>query len=173
MNPSKTNRILILAISLLFAYGGKAQGNANNSVPPNVSAAFTTKYPQAQLRHWKEEKSIYMAKFELNGHKYTAIFNAQGNWIETDQNIAWPWHLPEPVKSSFQKSKHGDWNIYEVTHVENPLGTYYQIGVDNANHTVGISHAIVMDSYWLVDIKPDGELIDEKNDSAAPIHNPL
>ena len=163
MKNIKLIKALLIVCLVFYVNHIMAQEKSDQNIPQNVEAAFSAKYPSAKLKNWKKKDNNYTARYVFSGHKYYATFDEQGNWEQTESKIGWPWHLPVTVKAALKKSKHGSWNTYSVKDVEKPTGKYYQILVDNANHPADAFHENGSNMYWVVEVKADGELIDEKN----------
>jgi hypothetical protein len=154
--------LCLISLSSIFS-GALAQGKTNNDVPQNVSAAFKAKYPLAQVKSCKQNKTGYAVKFILDNKKYQAIFDKQGHWSETVSNVSWQWHLPGAVKAGLKKSPHGTWHPYNVNFVEASSGQYYRVMVDNTNHPVAFAHQLVLTEDWEIDVNPSGKVISEKS----------
>lgn len=61
----------------------------NKTVAPNVVvASFSKKFPTAENVVWEKENGIqYEAGFKLSGKNVSAVFNANGSWLETETDI--------------------------------------------------------------------------------------
>jgi hypothetical protein len=153
--------ICLITIFSIFS-GAFAQNPSNNIVPPAVSIAFKTKYPQAQIKSCKRNKSGYEVKFDLDKTKYSALYDQQGNWIKTIANVSWQWHLPKAVKTGLKKSSHGTWHPYDINLVETSGGQYYSVLVNNTNHPIDFAHQLVLTEDWEIDVTPSGKVINEK-----------
>jgi len=153
---------MLCLISLLSVFSGAlAQDKLNNNTQ-NVLAAFKARYPQAQVKGCKQNKTGYDVKFILNNKKYRAMFDQQAHWSETVSNVSWQWHLPSAVKAGLKKSPHASWHPYDVNFVESPSGPYYRVMVDNTNHPVDFAHQVVATQDWEIDVNTDGKVINEK-----------
>jgi putative PepSY-like beta-lactamase-inhibitor len=74
--------------------------HAQTKAPPLVIAAFEKKFADATHVKWgKENAKEYEAGFELKGTKMYANYDLQGNWKETETEIAVT-DLPEAVAKS-------------------------------------------------------------------------
>lgn len=105
---------LILPLSLVqFSYA------QIRSVPSQVTESLKTKYPNAANVTWKDKITSFLAIFDIEGKKYEARFDSNGNWLSTETEIEES-ELPEDVKDGFEKSKYADWSIRNVYNIELP-----------------------------------------------------
>jgi uncharacterized membrane protein YkoI len=114
--------LIVFAIAPLFA-----QKISSDKVPANVLNAFKAKFPAATDVNWGVEKSTdYEAEFKINGEEYSANFNQNGKWLETEMNIDAS-KLPEPVSQTLAKEFAG-FKISEAEKIETPdKGIVYEI----------------------------------------------
>lgn len=79
--------------------------------------ALWMKYPDIQNVSWNtDDHGNQEAEFEMQGEKYRADFDQQGQWIETENSIDYD-DLPEAVKQALKDYDKDD--IAEVEHVDN------------------------------------------------------
>ncbi|MBB3055767.1 PepSY-like domain-containing protein [Mucilaginibacter gotjawali] len=145
---------MVFCTSLIFA-----QANNKNEVPANVQAAFTAKYPNAQVKDWEAVNEQFTAKAKEAGHKYFATFDKNGNWVNTVTKYNWPGHLSPPVKEAFKKSEYSGWHIYAINIVESPAGQVYQVMVDDANHKINANHQELFTVNHTIEFKQDGNQV--------------
>jgi hypothetical protein len=75
---------------------------AQIKAPALVSTAFAKQFPYATNVKWgKENAKEYEAEFTLKGEKMSANYDLQGNWKETEKEIASK-DLPEAVVNSIK-----------------------------------------------------------------------
>lgn len=112
--------IAILGFFLLFSCTEKeGKGIYNKN--------FDKKYPDAKNITWEiDDHGYHEAKFEMDGEKYRADFDGEGNWIETERNIKYK-NLPEAVKKTIEEQYDKD-DVEEVELVDHPTkGTFYDV----------------------------------------------
>lgn len=81
------NIILVIAVVAFMSVTACAQ-NAKN-LPVKVKTSFNQKFPGAQKIKWgKENATEWEAEFTLNNREYSANFNSDGNWVETEYLIS-------------------------------------------------------------------------------------
>ncbi|MBS1668940.1 MAG: PepSY-like domain-containing protein [Bacteroidetes bacterium] len=108
---------LLLLTSIGFSLGLQAQMKA----PSAVSKAFEQRFANAKHVKWgKENAKEYEADFVLNGIKMSANFDLQGNWKETETEIAIT-QLPVAVSSSVREHYQGS-TIEGASKIEKPDG---------------------------------------------------
>ena len=90
-------------------------------IPAEVTESLKSKYPSASAVEWKDKITVFQADFQMNGEKYEARFNSDGQWQETEKNVDQD-KLPPAVKEGFNKSKYTDWEMKEVSYIEKKDG---------------------------------------------------
>lgn len=95
--------------------------------PAAVLKAFAGKYPGAQEVTWNIDRNgWHEADFTLDGTKYRADFEANGNWVETETSVKWQ-DLPEAAQKAF-KNEDKKKDIVEIEFVDNRKeGKFYDI----------------------------------------------
>jgi hypothetical protein len=105
---------LILVIICAAFFNLNACGQTNKDVPENVKNAFTQKFPKATKVKWsKENDKEWEAEFKMDGKEYSANFDNNGVWIETESEINSK-DIPSVVKSTLDKEFAG----YKVSESE-------------------------------------------------------
>ncbi|MFN8257596.1 MAG: PepSY-like domain-containing protein [Bacteroidales bacterium] len=116
-------RFLIILFTVFISLN--AFGQANNKVPENVKTAFTSKFPKATKVKWsKENDKEWEAEFKLYGKEYSANFDLDGNWMETEYEINSS-EIPSAVKSTLDKDFAG-YKIAESEISESSVGKVYE-----------------------------------------------
>lgn len=84
-------------------------GYAQEGDPPlEVKSAFDIKYQEARLDNWWMENELYYFDYYKNGGSYTAVFDQQGEWLETAETISElevPGDVNEYIRSNFPTGK--------------------------------------------------------------------
>ena len=104
-------------------------------VPNKAKEHFFKKYPDAKNADWNNNVVNYAVKFTYKDATNRAYYKMNGNWDYTETYLE-ETLLPEPVKSSFSKSRFSDWDKESFASVENSKGKFtYRIevkkGIDN------------------------------------------
>ena len=120
--------IILIAAMGIISYTTKGQ-KANN-IPPAVLTAFSAKYPQAQLKHWKIKNNVCTASFAAANKKYIASYSADGTWISTVRNIRHVSSLPDQARM-FLKKSYASWHIDNMERLRTPSQNVYQVEIDN------------------------------------------
>jgi hypothetical protein len=80
------NIVLVIAAATLISVTACAQ-NAKD-LPAKVKTNFDQKFKGAQKVKWgKENATEWEAEFTMNNKEYSANFNANGTWLETEYKI--------------------------------------------------------------------------------------
>lgn len=95
--------------------------------PEKVLKAFAEKYPEAQEVKWSVDRNTrHEADFTLNGTKYRADFENNGEWVETETSVKWH-DLPEVAQKAF-KNEDKKKDIVEIEFVDShKQGKFYDI----------------------------------------------
>lgn len=114
-----------LSIGLLSCQEKKNEGKSE--VPEAVKMAFQKKYPGENDPDWKKDDHGYWeSHFKQDGEKYRADFNADGTWVETENDIKKK-NLPEAIKKVIEE-EYSEFEITEVEHVQNAeKGEFYDV----------------------------------------------
>lgn len=78
-----------------------------SKVPASVMAAFNKNFSGINDAKWEKEKGNYEANFKQNGQKMSALFDANGGWLETETDIAIN-TLPAAVTEYIAKNYKGE-----------------------------------------------------------------
>jgi hypothetical protein len=129
-----------------------------SAVPASVATAFGHRYPGATLVHWKAEKADYAVRFKYDNVRYTAMFENDGNWRETDRKFALTYGLPAAVRKGFGNSGYEGCDIDGIKEVVTPSGHVYIIKVDDGNFYDANHHDASTRDYRLT-FSPEGKLL--------------
>ena len=113
----------MIAITSIFAFSACAQ--TKDGVPDKVSSAFSKKFPDAKKIKWdKENKMEWEAEFKIDGKEYSANFDLDGNWMETEYEIKKS-EIPAAVKATLDADYMG-YKIEEAGISESANGKVYE-----------------------------------------------
>jgi len=82
----KKIRLLMLVTGSAFSFTTLAQKLDAAKVPSAVKGSFTKDFPGITAK-WEKEKANYEAGFKQNGKAMSAVYNTNGNKIETEMEI--------------------------------------------------------------------------------------
>lgn len=98
---------LILVIAVVSIYSLTACAQTSKDIPEKVTTAFSQKFPDASKIKWgKENATEWEAEFKMNGKEYSANFNADGKWMETEYEISLS-EIPVEVKTTLDNESKG------------------------------------------------------------------
>ncbi len=115
----KTTILIIILFS--FTCVSNAQRLKESDVPTAVKTAFVKMYPGAISVEWEMENSKYEAEFKENNVETSAIFEANGTYVQTEVEIAVS-SLPEAVREYVSKNLAGK-KIKEAAKIIDAKGT--------------------------------------------------
>jgi hypothetical protein len=92
--------------------------------PEAVVNAFSKQFPNITKVKWEKEKeNLWEGEFKLDGIEYSACFDNEGNWIETEQEINMK-DIPITIKAAIEKEFPG-FKIEDVELIETASGKTY------------------------------------------------
>lgn len=114
-------------ISAVFSFSACGQ---KENVPQKVQTAFSQKFPQATNVKWdKENATEWEAEFTMDGTAYSANFDKEGHWKETEYKMKES-TLPAAVKATLE-SKFAGYDVEGAEVSETPDGTVYELKLEN------------------------------------------
>lgn len=116
----KLSFLAILLFAIVFSSCGQKK-----EVPQNVKSAFEKKFTNASSVKWDQEKTgEWEAEFKMNGKEYSANFDEQGKWLETEYEIK-ETQIPAAVKNTISKDFAG-YKLKESEISETAKGKAYE-----------------------------------------------
>ncbi len=98
-------------------------------LPEKVKTIFSKKFPDAKKVRWeKENDTEWEAEFYLNGKEYSAAYNNDGKWLETEYEIN-STEIPEAVLKTLE-IEFADFEIEESEIVKNPKGKFFEFELE-------------------------------------------
>jgi hypothetical protein len=122
----------------------------HKNVPGIVKQAFNERFSNAKNVDWEqEEENEWEAEFKEGKTKYSATFDNNGQWLETEYEIDVK-SLPAVVKEKIME-KYGYYEIEEVEMAETPEnGSFYALEIESGENK------------WTVFIDNSGKIIKEE-----------
>ncbi len=114
-------KTILIIILLAFTSISNAQKLKESDVPTAVRTAFVKMYPGALSVEWEMENSKYEGEFKENSVETSAIFEANGTYVQTEVEIAVS-SLPEAVSQYVTKNLKGE-KIKEAAKITDAKGT--------------------------------------------------
>lgn len=128
------NLFLVIALSAIFTLNACAQKN----VPANVKTAFNQKFPTATNVKWgKENSKEWEAEFKMDNKEYSANYDNNGSWIETEYVITTN-EIPEEVKTAIDKDYVG-YNIALSEVSETVTGKVYEFELKKGTKKIEVA----------------------------------
>ncbi len=127
--------VLLLSVGLFISNLLGAQKISSENLPLDVASSFKNKYSTAEKASWEMDYDNYQVNFTFLKTDMTALFNPNGEWLETDAHIK-ETELPKEVKDSLTKHFGAvltTYNIEEAQKIESPKRDmfYYLVVVQN------------------------------------------
>ncbi len=131
---------LLVLLVLASTIGFTACGQKYN-VPAKVKSSFTQKFPEAKRVKWdKENDNEWEAEFKMKGKEYSANFDNNGNWKETEYEIK-KYQIPEAVQSTLDKDFNG-FKIEESEISETTDGKVYEFELEKGDKEIEVAISI-------------------------------
>lgn len=117
---------------------------ARITVPTGIQTAFTAQYPTATAVVWAPYEQVsmpidwdlsgwttvdagdYVARFDMDGQKYYAWYDASGEWIGTVAAVPDPSTLPQAIRDLLS-TKYSGYNVESVQREMEKKRTAYEI----------------------------------------------
>jgi len=116
-------------ITVLAFIGFSACGQADKNVPEKVKTAFAKKFENAKKVKWdKENETEWEAEFKMDGKKYSANFDLDGNWMETEYEIKKA-DIPAVVQATLDADFLG-YKVEEAEVSETTDGKFYEFEIE-------------------------------------------
>jgi len=81
------NKLILIGITLFFAFQLNAQALKEREVPSPVKTQVAKLYPQATKISWEEEDGFYEASFLTNEKETSLILSIDGTLVSTETEI--------------------------------------------------------------------------------------
>ncbi|MDF2447585.1 MAG: hypothetical protein K0R26_89 [Bacteroidota bacterium] len=78
---------ILIFIMGFFANTGESQTIRASKVPEAVKQTFTKQYPEASIESWQKSGSNYEAEFTLHKEEGSALYDSNGNFIESESPL--------------------------------------------------------------------------------------
>jgi hypothetical protein len=116
---------LVMAIVVVAFVSLNACGQAKKEAPANIKTAFSQKFPKATKVKWENENDKeWEAEFKMDGKEYSASYDLNGAWMETENEISAK-EIPAAVKTTLDKEFAG-YKVGESEISENAEGKVYE-----------------------------------------------
>ena len=116
--------IIITGLAVAFSFSACHHEQA----PEKIKTAFDQKYPDAEEVEWEMEHGKWEAEFEVDEKEMEALFDENGNWIETETEME-DEDLPDAVKQTL-KNQFKDYEVEEAEYLESPEYSGYEIELE-------------------------------------------
>lgn len=133
------NALHVLIIGLCFTF---CLANAqNDKTPKPVLNGFSEKFPTAKSVKWEKENATeWEAEFKMDGIKYSANFDADGQWKEIEHKVKAS-EIPKQIKVALTMA-FTDSKIEAVEVAETKTGRFYEFMIEKGE----IDMEIVIDT---------------------------
>lgn len=130
----RTLTIKFIALVLLMGVLSTTAFAQNITVPKKVETAFSTKFPQVQMKNWKMENGQYVASFVTNNADCEASYDQAGNWTSTltIYNHIFT-HLTPAMRDELRNSAFASSNLNQARYLQMPNMDMQLLNLNNNN----------------------------------------
>lgn len=112
-------------------------------VPPNnITEALKQLYPAAQNIEWEMKGDYYVADCWVTGDELDVWFDANANWVMTENELDSIDQLVPAVYTAFQNSDYSAWvvtDVYVLTYPQNPTESVIQVKLGSQRYSLYFS----------------------------------
>jgi len=131
--------ILAIVVAAFFSLNTHAQ--TSKEVTLKVKTAFTQKFPMATKAKWdRENEKEWEVEFKMDGRSYSANYDNEGNWMETEYAITKA-EIPVAVQSTLDKDFAG-YRVNESEISETAAGKAYEFLLKKASEKIEVAFDI-------------------------------
>ena len=131
-------------ICVMFAFTLSACGDSEDDdqtyVPPtNIAEALKQLYPNAQNIEWEMQGDYYVADCWVSGQELDVWFDANANWVMTEDELDSIDQLVPAVHAAFTTSQYSSWvvtDVYLLTFPMNPTESVIQVKQGSMRHSL-------------------------------------
>lgn len=109
-------KLVLLFGTAVVSFQANAQKISVDIVPAAVVDAFKGRFSIAEKTNWEIDYDKYEAHFVVGKTDFTAKFDKDGKWLETDTYMK-PSELPRLIREEVSK-KYGDLSAYKIEEAE-------------------------------------------------------
>lgn len=112
-------------------------------VPPSsITEALKQLYPAAQNIEWEMKGDYYVADCWVTGDELDVWFDANANWVMTENELDSIDQLVPAVYTAFQNSDYSAWvvtDVYVLTYPQNPTESVIQVKLGSQRYSLYFS----------------------------------
>ena len=102
--------------------------------PANITAALKQLYPNAQNVEWEMKGDYYVADCWVTGDELDVWFDANANWVMTENELDSIDQLVPAVYTGFRNSNYSSWvvtDVFVLTYPQHPTESVIQVKQGN------------------------------------------
>lgn len=161
--------VLLMMAALSFSACDDDDNNDETFVPPsNIAEALKQLYPGAEDVEWEMKGKFYVADCRVTGEELDVWFDANANWVMTENDLESINQLVPAVYTGFNNSPYNAWEVTDVfvlTYPQNATESVIQVKMLNQRRALYFSQNGVLlhdrdisdgnDTNWPPDVKFD------------------
>ena len=121
----------VVLMMTALSFGACDNDDDDTFVPPsNITEALKQVYPAAQNVEWEMKGAYYVADCWVSNDELEVWFDANANWVMTENELNSIDQLVPAVYTAFMDSKYNAWvvtDVYVLTFPQNPMESVIQV----------------------------------------------
>lgn len=134
--------VLLMMTALSFSACSEDESDPALVPPSNIAEALKQLYPAAQNIEWEMKGDYYVADCWVTGDELDVWFDANANWVMTENELDSIDQLVPAVYTAFQNSDYSAWvvtDVYVLTYPQNPTESVIQVKLGSQRYSLYFS----------------------------------
>lgn len=132
--------IMMMVVAFTFGACDDDDNDEKAYVPPsNIVEALKQLYPNSQNVEWEMKASYYVADCWVSGDELDVWFDANANWVMTENELESIDGLLPAVYTAFIESNYSTWvvtDVFVLTYPQVPSQAVIQVKLGNQRHAL-------------------------------------
>ncbi|WP_277135429.1 MULTISPECIES: PepSY-like domain-containing protein [Bacteroides] len=134
--------VLLMMTALSFSACSDDDDDPALVPPSNITEALKQLYPAAQNIEWEMKGDYYVADCWVTGDELDVWFDANANWVMTENELDSIDQLVPAVYTAFQNSDYSAWvvtDVYVLTYPQNMTESVIQVKLGSQRYSLYFS----------------------------------
>lgn len=134
--------VVLMMTALSFSACSEDESDPALVPPSNIAEALKQLYPAAQNIEWEMKGDYYVADCWVTGDELDVWFDANANWVMTENELDSIDQLVPAVYTAFQNSDYSAWvvtDVYVLTYPQNPTESVIQVKLGSQRYSLYFS----------------------------------
>ena len=134
--------VVLMLAALSFGACSDEDDDPAFNPPSNITEALKQLYPAAQNIEWEMKGDYYVADCWVTGDELDVWFDANANWVMTENELDSIDQLVPAVYTAFQNSDYNAWvvtDVYVLTYPQNLTESVIQVKLGSQRYSLYFS----------------------------------